>query len=109
VGKWSTKKNRVLLQLTNTNKNDMTCCPHTLSHELEASGSSDWILLSVVPGLAASTRARERVLSMLSPSSSNRIAAIVESNFMDCTERSIKLQFLNKFFYFKFQIENFNI
>jgi hypothetical protein len=63
----------------------------TLSHELEASGSNDWMLLSVVPGLAVSTRARDRVFSMLSPSSSNRIAAIVESNFIDCNAEMEKL------------------
>lgn len=58
----------------------------TSSHELEASGSDDWILLFKLPLLAVSTRPSERVLSMLSVSLSKRIAAITESNFKDCKQ-----------------------
>lgn len=58
----------------------------TSSHELEASGSDDWMLLFTLLLLAVSTRASERVLSMLSVSSSKRITAITESNFKDCKQ-----------------------
>lgn len=79
----------------------------TSSHELEASGSDDWMLLLELPLLAVSSRASERVFSMLSDSSSKRIAAMTESNFRDCKQ----LTFCIKYSCYKFnsQCQNNNI
>lgn len=55
----------------------------TSSHVLEASGSTVVMLLLVMALFALSTKAEDKVLSILSVSLSKRIAAITESNFRD--------------------------
>lgn len=59
----------------------------TSSHVLEASGSTVVMLLLVMALFALSTKAEDKVLSILSVSLSKRIAAITESNFRDWRKR----------------------
>lgn len=63
---------------------------------LEAKGSWFVMLLFVAALLGESTKASVSVLSMLSVSSSNRIAAITESNFKDWQATEKKKKKINR-------------